>query len=153
MQVALFQPDQAGNVGAVMRVCACMATELHIIQPCGFAMGDKQLRRSAMDYAGLADVTSHADWDAFRAATAGTGRLILLSSKGKASLYDAAFMPGDIILMGSESSGVPDHVAEAADLVLRIPMRPAVRSLNLSVATGIALCEGLRQTGGLPAIS
>lgn len=153
MQVALFQPDQAGNVGAVMRVCACMATPLHIIQPCGFAMGDRQLRRSAMDYAGLADVTSHADWDSFRAATHGKGRLILLSSKGKASLYDTQFAADDIILMGSESSGVPDHVADAADIVLRIPMQPAVRSLNLSVATGIALCEALRQTGGLPAIS
>jgi tRNA (cytidine/uridine-2'-O-)-methyltransferase len=148
MRLALFQPDIAGNVGTILRLAACLGVPVDIIEPCGFPFSDRALRRAGMDYAAATDVTRHADWAAFRADR--PGRLVLLTTKAATSIYDARFMPDDILLLGSESSGAPDHVHAAAALPLRIPLRPGFRSLNVAVAAGIALAEALRQVGGFP---
>jgi tRNA (cytidine/uridine-2'-O-)-methyltransferase len=148
MRIALFQPEIPGNVGAVLRLSACLNVGVDIIDPCGFPFSDKKLRRAGMDYIDHVDMTRHADWATFRAAA--TGRVILLSSKAQTRLTDFAFDPSDILLMGRESSGVPDDVRLACDARVRIPLNPVVRSLNVSVAAGIALSEALRQTGTLP---
>ena len=148
MRLALFQPDQAGNVGAAMRLAACLSVPMDVIEPCGFPWGEKAMRRAGMDYREIANVTRHGDWDAFLGAL--PGRLILLTTGADLALPDARFEPEDSLLMGSESAGAPPFVHERADLRLRIPLSPGARSLNLAVAAGIALAEALRQTGGWP---
>jgi len=148
MRIALYQPDIAGNVGAILRTAACLGIGVDLIEPMGFAWSDKALARSGMDYVGAVDVVRHADWAAF-AAQAG-GRIVLLTTKGAVRLHDAAFADDDILLMGSEGAGVPDDVHDRADMRVVIPMRPGMRSLNISVSAGIVAAEALRQTGGWP---
>jgi len=148
MHVALYQPEIPGNVGAVLRLSACFGVAVDLIEPLGFGFSDKRLKRAGMDYADYVSVTRHADWESFRLRA--PGRIVLLSSKATTSLYAAQFAPEDTLLMGSESAGVPDDVRAQVDLAVRIPLMPGLRSLNLGVATGIALAEALRQTGGLP---
>lgn len=151
MRLALFQPDIAGNVGAIIRLAACWQVPLDIILPCGFAWSDKQLKRAAMDYGGGADVSRHADFAAFAdARMTPETRLIALTSKGSTGLHDLAFAPTDILIMGQESAGLPDFVQDAAAVRVRIPMAAGFRSLNLAMAAAIALGEGLRQTEGFP---
>lgn len=148
MQLALFEPDIPQNVGAMLRLGACFAAPLHIIEPCGFAYDERRIKRVAMDYAELAHVRRHDSWGAFcdfRAAQLPASRLILLSTKGAQSLYDFAFRPADILLVGRESSGVPQPIHAAADAVLRIPMAGDARSLNVVTAAAIALAEAQRQ--------
>ena len=149
MRIALYQPEIPGNVGAVLRLAACFDVGVDIIEPCGFVFSDKRLKRAGMDYADHVRITRHVDWATFRAQTG--GRLVLLSSKATMRLPDYEFASDDILLMGQESAGVPDSVRTACDAQVRIPLIPAMRSLNISVATGIALSEALRQTGGFPA--
>ncbi|HVJ70975.1 MAG TPA: tRNA (cytidine(34)-2'-O)-methyltransferase [Sphingomicrobium sp.] len=149
MRLCLFQPEIAGNVGAVMRLGACVGVPIDLIEPMGFAWDDKRVRRTAMDYIDHVDVTRHSSFDAFREANH-QGRLILFSTKGVESPYEFAFQPDDILLFGKESGGVPPEVAAVAGAVLRIPIRPEVRSFNLATSTALALGEALRQTGGLP---
>jgi tRNA (cytidine/uridine-2'-O-)-methyltransferase len=149
MRIALYQPEIPGNVGAILRLAACFSAGVDIIEPCGFVFSDARMKRAGMDYIAHVEMVRHADWSAFCAAA--KGRLILLSSKASTRLTDFAFAPDDILLMGSESSGVPGQVRDRCDAQVRIPLNPAVRSLNISVATGIALSEALRQTGNLPA--
>lgn len=148
MRIALYQPEIAGNVGAILRLSACLGVAVDIIEPCGFAFSDKRLARAGMDYADQAEIKRHIDWDTFESAR--TGRLVLMTTRGSVSLYEAAFQPGDILLMGSEGSGVPDHVHDKADIRVRIPLRPGFRSLNVGMSAGIAITEALRQTKGLP---
>jgi tRNA (cytidine/uridine-2'-O-)-methyltransferase len=148
MRIALYQPEIPGNVGAILRLSACFGVPIDIIEPTGFVWSDVRVRRAAMDYIDHVTMERHADWDTFAAAR--TGRLILLSSKASHSLYDFEFAPEDVLLMGKESAGVPDAVRDACAASTRIPLTPVVRSLNLAVATGIALGEALRQTGQLP---
>jgi tRNA (cytidine/uridine-2'-O-)-methyltransferase len=145
MRLALYQPDQAGNVGAVLRIAACLAVPLDIIEPCGFPFSDRALKRAGMDYAEMAAVTRHSGWEAFEARL--EGRLILFTTAAAVTLPEAGFEAGDTLLFGSESRGVPEEVHERADLRLRIPQAPGTRSLNLAVAAGIGLAEALRQTG------
>ncbi len=149
MRVALYQPDIAGNVGAVMRTCACLGTPLDLIEPMGFQWDDKRVARAAMDYWDHVSVTRHADWDTFQAQA--RGRLVLLTTRGATPLHDFVFEADDILLFGRESAGVPDEVHARADARVVIPMAPPLRSLNLSVSAAIVLAEGLRQTGGWPA--
>jgi tRNA (cytidine/uridine-2'-O-)-methyltransferase len=151
MRLALYQPDIPGNVGAILRSCACFDVPVDLIEPLGFPWDDKRVRRAGMDYFDHVSIARHADWEAFRAAT--PGRVVLLTSRGSVPLTEAAFEPGDVILMGSESAGAPPHVHEAAGLRVRIPMAPHLRSLNVSVAAAVTLFEALRQTGGLPGSS
>lgn len=151
MHLALFQPDIAGNVGTIIRLAACFAVPVDIIMPCGFPASDKQLKRAAMDYADAASITRHANADAFFAARAATGsRIVLLTSQGDTALPDMRFAPGDCLLLGSESAGVPAEVHARADHRIRIPMAAGFRSLNIAVAAGIGLSEALRQTGQYP---
>lgn len=149
MRIALFQPDIAGNVGTVLRTAACWGVPVDLIEPMGFPWSDRALARAGMDYLAQAAVTRHADWTAFEAQLA--GRLVLLTTRGATPLSGAAFAAGDVLLCGQESAGVPPHVHARADLAVRVPMRPGVRSLNVAVTAAVALAEALRQTAGWPA--
>lgn len=142
MRLALYEPDIAGNVGTLIRTAACLGAGLDVIEPCGFPFGDRAMRRAAMDY--RADAVRHADWAAFSAQVA--GRIVLLTTRGAVPLWEAAFRPDDVLLLGSEGAGVPDAVHARADLRILIPTAPGCRSLNVAVAGGIALAEALRQT-------
>lgn len=144
MRVALFQPDIAGNVGAVLRIGACLATPVDLIEPMGFAWDDKRVARAGMDYIDHVEITRHPDWDAFERQA--QSRIVLLTTKGAIPFHDFAFDPADILLFGSESAGAPGHVHARADARVFIPMAPGLRSLNLSVSVGIVLAEALRQT-------
>lgn len=148
MRLALFQPDIAGNVGAVLRLGACLGAPVDLIEPMGFPWSDRSLKRSAMDYAEQVDVVRHADWDAFVQAL--SGRLVLFTTKGGTPLPRARFEPGDTLIFGSEGAGAPDFVHARAEALVRIPMAAGTRSLNLAVSAGIGLAEALRQTGGWP---
>lgn len=144
MRIALFQPDQAGNVGTILRLAACLGVPVDVIEPCGFPWADRALKRAGMDYAEIANVTRHESWEAFAAQAA--GRIVLLTTRGATPLPTARFEAGDILLLGSESAGAPPAVHHRADVRVRIPQAPGTRSLNLAVAAGIALAEALRQT-------
>jgi len=151
MDIALYQPDIAGNVGAMLRTAACFGARVHIIEPCGFPFSMHGFRRTAMDYADAVSVVRHAAWPTFRSwADEAQRRIVLLTTQSGESLYLTAFAQGDILMMGSEGAGVPADVHDAACLQARIPMAAGMRSLNVGVAAGIALAEALRQTGGLP---
>ena len=148
MRIALFQPEIAGNVGAVLRLGACFDVGIDIIEPMGFPWSDKARKRSAMDYDDKVEVTRHADFDAFRARA--PGRLLLFTTRGGTRMPEAVFQPDDTLLFGSESAGAPDFVHAGVDFAVRIPLAAGLRSLNLSVSAGIALAEALRQTNGWP---
>lgn len=148
MRIALYQPDQAGNVGTILRLAACLGVGVDIIEPCGFAYSDRALKRAGMDYAEIADVKRHNNWDAFERAL--RGRIMLLTTRAGVLLPDARFEADDVLLLGSESSGAPPEVHARANERVRIPQIAAARSLNIAVAAGIALGEALRQTKGWP---
>ena len=151
MRLALYQPDQAGNVGTIIRLAACMGVPLDLIEPLGFPWGDRALKRAGMDYAEIANVTRHADWAAFEASLGGSaalaGRLVLFTTQGDVRLPEARFEAGDVLLFGSESGGVPAVVHARAALRVRIPQVEGTRSLNLAVAAGIGVAEAVRQAG------
>ena len=149
MRVAMFEPEIAGNVGAVMRLCACLDAHLDLIEPMGFVWDDRRVRRAAMDYIDHVEVVRHAGFEAFYG-TLGEGRLVLFTTKASQSAYDYTYSPDDVLLFGKESAGVPDRVVEASDAKVRLPMRAEVRSLNVATSAAIALAEALRQTGTLP---
>ena len=150
MRIALYQPEIAGNVGAVMRLGACLGVAVDLIEPMGFAWDDKRVRRTAMDYIDHVEVVRHAGFEAFRE-TVADRRLILFTTKAERSLYDFEFEPGDILLFGQESAGVPAEVRDNCQAAVRLPIRREVRSLNLASAATLGIGEALRQTGGLPA--
>jgi len=145
MRLALYQPDQAGNVGTILRLAACLGVAVDVIEPCGFPWGDKALKRAGMDYAEIANVTRHGDWAAFEGRLA--GRLVLFTTAGAVPLPEARFEAGDVLLFGSESRGVPEVVHKRAALRVRIPQVAGTRSLNLAVAAGIGAAEAVRQAG------
>jgi tRNA (cytidine/uridine-2'-O-)-methyltransferase len=149
MRIALYEPEIAGNAGAVLRLGACLGVPVDLIEPMGFAWDDARVRRTAMDYIDHVVVTRHKSFAAFRE-TIGEARLILLTTKVDRSLYEASFGPTDILMFGRESAGVPAEVAAACDMKLKIPTVPGVRSLNLAMAAGIAASEALRQLGPAP---
>jgi tRNA (cytidine/uridine-2'-O-)-methyltransferase len=149
MRIALIEPDIAGNLGTILRFAACFNIAVDVIEPCGFPFSDKRLKRAGMDYAAQADVTRHADWDAFR--TVSPGRLVLLTTKASTQYHEIEYFRDDVLLLGSEGAGAPDHAHAAADVRVRIPLRPGFRSLNVAVAAGIVAAEALRQTKGFPA--
>jgi tRNA (cytidine/uridine-2'-O-)-methyltransferase len=149
MRIALYEPEIAGNVGAVLRLGACLGAAVDLIEPMGFAWDDRRVRRTAMDYIDHVTIARHADFDAFRT-TIGSARLVLFTTKSSQSAYDFAFMPDDVLLFGKESGGVPAAIADACHARVRIPMRPQVRSMNLATSTALALGEALRQTATLP---
>ncbi len=148
IRLALYQPDIAPNVGAVLRLGACLGVPVHVIEPCGFAFSSHAWRRSAMDYADLAELHRHESWQAFLDERP-AGRLVAMTTKGAESLWGFAFQPGDTILMGRESAGLPDEVHVAADARLLIPMQPGARSLNVAMAAAIAVAEAGRQVSSV----
>lgn len=148
MRLALFQPDIPQNLGAAVRLAACLGVPLDVIEPCGFPLSDAAIRRSAMDYAALADVTRHACWSDFLTKTETYGRLVLFTTRAARPLHSFAFRPDDVLLFGRESAGAPDEVHAAADARLIIPLAPGARSLNVVTAATLALGEALRQTNG-----
>lgn len=150
MRLALFQPDIPQNLGAAIRLAACLGVELDVIEPCGFPLSDAAIRRAAMDYAAIARVRRHAGWTAFREAQAQSGRLILFTTGGATPLHDFAFAPSDVLLFGRESAGAPPEVHAAADARVLIPLAQGARSLNLVTAATLGLGEALRQTNGFP---
>jgi tRNA (cytidine/uridine-2'-O-)-methyltransferase len=149
MRVALYQPEIAQNVGAVLRLGACFGVPVDLIEPFGFQWDDRRVRRTAMDYIHHVEVSRHASFDALVSTTSGS-RLILFTAKAAQSAYAFRFEASDVLLFGKESGGVPPDVAAACDSALRIPIRSEVRSFNLATSVALALGEALRQTGDLP---
>jgi tRNA (cytidine/uridine-2'-O-)-methyltransferase len=151
VRLAFLQPDIPQNLGASLRLAACFGVAVDIIEPCGFPLTDKALRRAALDYGEKVEVLRHDGWASFLESRTGiSGRLILFSTRGADSLAGFSFEPGDCLLFGRESAGATDEAHEAADGCVRIPLEGDARSLNVSMAAGVALWEALRQTGALP---
>ena len=151
MRLALFEPDIPQNAGSLMRLGACLGVGIDLIEPAGFLLTDRTLKRAGMDYLDKAEVTRHASWEAFRAAhRARGGRLLVLTAKGALSYTDYEFADQDALLLGRESAGAPQEVHDAADARLRIPLKPGLRSLNVALAGAMVLGEALRQTKGFP---
>lgn len=152
MRLALYQPDIPQNCGALIRLGACLGVALDIIEPCGFLLDDKRLRRAGLDYHAQASLARHRSWSAFQAARqaggAASGRLLLLTTGGDRPYTDFAYARGDTLLLGRESAGVPEEVHDAADARLVIPVQPGCRSLNVAQAAAMVLGEALRQTQG-----
>jgi tRNA (cytidine/uridine-2'-O-)-methyltransferase len=154
IRIALYQPDIAPNTGTILRLCACLGIEAHIIEPAGFPVSDRAFRRAGMDYMAQVKLTRHVDWTAFEAWRRAEGaRLLLMTTAATTSYLDHRYAAGDILLLGRESAGVPAEVHAAADLRLLIPMRPGLRSINVAMATAIVSGEALRQTGGFAAVA
>lgn len=151
MRIALYQPDIAQNTGTILRLCACLGIEAHIIEPAGFAVSDRAFRRAGMDYLDHVSLIRHASWTAFESFRRDARlRLVLLTTHARSSYLDHAFAPHDVLLLGRESRGVPDAVHQAADARIAIPMKAGLRSLNVAVAAACVAGEALRQTGGHP---
>lgn len=149
--MALFQPDIPQNLGAALRLGACLDVGVDVIEPCGFPLSSREIRRAAMDYGALARVTRHDGWADFRRDRhVKPARLLLFTTRAAQPFNSFEFRPDDILLFGRESVGAPPEVHEAADARLFIPLSPGARSLNLATAAAMALGEALRQTDGFP---
>ena len=147
MRIALYEPDIPQNTGTILRLCACLGIEVHIIEPAGFPTSDRAFRRAGMDYLDQVEIMRHASWVAFeRWRLEARSRLILLTTHASLSYLDHAYGADDILLFGRESSGVPSAVHEAADARVLVPMREGLRSLNVAMVAAMAVGEALRQT-------
>lgn len=148
MRIALFEPDIPQNAGTILRLAACLGLDAHLIGPAGFPTTDRAFRRAGMDYLDRVAFTRHDSWGQFDGWRRGQGaRLVLFTTRGAMPYLAFRFMPGDILLFGRESAGVPDAVHQAADARLFIPMRSGMRSLNVAMACAMAVGEALRQSG------
>lgn len=146
LSIALYQPDIAGNTGTILRLAACVGLDVHIIEPAGFDLSDRNLKRAGMDYLEMAALTRHLDWSAFEQWRRHESRRLALFSTKAALPYTAFdFTTRDVLLFGRESAGVPEHVHAAADARLVIPMQPGARSLNLALSVAMVAGEALRQ--------
>jgi tRNA (cytidine/uridine-2'-O-)-methyltransferase len=151
MRLALFQPDIPQNLGAALRLGACLDVPVDVIEPCGFPLSDRAVARAAMDYAASAEVKRHVSWGKFlEDPLRGQGRLILFTTRGAVPFHEHKYLAGDVLLFGRESAGVPPEVHAAADARLYIPLAAGARSLNVVAAAAMALGEALRQTKGFP---
>jgi len=147
MHVALYEPDIAPNAGTILRLCACLGVAAHIIEPSGFPVSDRAFRRAGMDYLDQVNLTRHDSWDAFEAwRRAANLDLVLLTTRAATSYLDHRYTDDDVLLFGRESAGVPETVHAAADTRLTIPLRPGLRSLNVTIACAMVVGEALRQT-------
>ncbi len=149
MRIALFEPDIPPNLGTILRLGACLDVPVHVIEPCGFPFSVQAVRRSAMDYLEHAAIHRHESWASFTAERP-AGRLVLLTTKAAIPYTAFRFAPDDILLLGRESRGAPDHVHAAADARLVIPIRASLRSINVATAAAMVLGEALRQLDGFP---
>jgi tRNA (cytidine/uridine-2'-O-)-methyltransferase len=148
VRIALYEPDIPQNAGTILRLCACLGIEAHIVEPAGFPVTDRAFRRAGMDYLDQVTIVRHASFPAFDEWRRGRElRLVLLTTAAERSYLDHAFSPQDVVLLGRESAGVPESVHRAADARLRIPMREGLRSLNVAMAAAMVAGEALRQTG------
>ena len=151
MRIALYEPDIPQNTGTILRLAACLGVEAHIIEPAGFPTSDRAFRRAGMDYLDQVSIMRHASWTVFDAWRRSEGlRLILFTTAVTESYLDHGYRPGDVLMFGRESAGVPDAVHQAADARLVVPMRPGLRSINVAMVAAMALGEAMRQTEGLP---
>src|SRR5690606_35774333 len=147
-RIALYQPDIAGNTGAILRLAACLGVAVDIIEPAGFDLSDRNLRRAGMDYLEMASLTRHVDFDRFEQWRLDESRrLLLFSTRATLAYTDFTYADGDILLFGRESAGVPDHVHDRADMRLLIPMKGGGRSLNIALSAAMAAGEAVRQFG------
>jgi len=154
MRLALYEPDIPQNTGAMLRLAACLGVAVDVIEPCGFLLDDRRLRRAGMDYIDRVDLVRHSSWQAFLRITEGStdgGRLVLLTTRGDLPYCSFAFDRTDTLLVGRESAGVPDAVHAAAAARLVVPMQAGVRSLNVALTAAMVLGEALRQTSGFAA--
>ncbi len=148
MRLALYQPDIPQNLGAAIRLAACLGLPLDVIEPCGFPLTDTALKRSAMDYGRHANLTRHASLTAFLAAPEREGgRLVLVETDGAVGFQDFQYSSGDTLVLGRESAGSPGELYAAAQASVRIPMQRGLRSLNVAMAGAVVLTEAMRQTG------
>ena len=146
LSLALYQPDIAGNTGTLLRLGACLGIDVEVIEPAGFDLSDRNLKRAGMDYLEMARLVRHVDFDAFERTRREAGRrIVLLTTRGATDYRDVAFGPDDVLLFGRESAGVPDRVHDLADIRAVIPMQPGARSLNLAVSAAMVVGEALRQ--------
>jgi len=149
MRVALYQPDIPQNTGTILRLAACLNVAVDVIEPAGFDLSSRALKRAALDYFEAVSMTRWNSFAAFKGATQAQGsRIVLLTTRAATAYTSVTFQPADILLTGRESAGVPADVHAAADLCVRVPMREDLRSLNVAVALAMVLGEALRQTGG-----
>jgi tRNA (cytidine/uridine-2'-O-)-methyltransferase len=150
MRIALYEPDIPQNTGTILRLCACLQLEAHIIEPAGFPVTDRAFRRAGMDYLDRVSITRHGSFEAFEHwRRAGQLQLVLLTTAAETSYLDHAFRNDQVLLFGRESAGVPAAVHAAANERLRIPIAEGLRSLNVAMAVALVAGEALRQTGGL----
>ena len=149
MKIILFQPDMAGNLGAAMRSCACLGIPLEVIEPCGFPLTAKALRRTAMDYGAPDTLIRHTSWETYGEKPE-SGRLVLFTTKGATPLTEFEFRADDRLIFGRESAGATEEVHARADARVIIPIADGARSFNLATSVAIAAYEALRQTNGLP---
>ncbi len=147
MRIALFQPDIPQNAGAVFRLGTCLGIPIDIIEPCGFILDDRRLKRVVMDYGTGADIERHASWETWQTARH-SSRILLLTTQGTDHYTDFNFQDSDTLLLGRESAGVPAEVHAAADARLIVPMAQGARSLNVVTAAAMVIGEAIRQTGG-----
>jgi len=151
MRIALYEPDIPQNTGTILRLCACLDIEAHIIEPAGFPVTDRAFRRAGMDYLDQVALTRHRSFDAFEEWRRRQGlSLVLLTTAAERSYLDHTFRNDQVLLFWPESAGVPDSLHSAANARLRVPMRPGMRSLNVAMVAAIVAGEALRQTGALP---
>jgi len=150
IHIALYEPDIPQNTGTVLRMAACLGLPVEVIEPCGFVWGGKHMRRSSMDYLEHVEVTRHLNWAAFQKGLAGQRR-VLLSTKAEQAYTAFDFHPGDILILGRESAGVPERVHDAVDARVTIPLKPGLRSFNLAIAAAMVVSEALRQLDAFPA--
>ena len=148
LSIALYQPDIAGNTGTIMRLAACLGLTVEVVEPTGFDMSDRNLRRAGMDYLSAVTLTRHLDWKHFDAWRRKNSRRLILASTKAAQIYtDFSYRPDDILLFGRESAGVPHHVHEIAEGRVLIPMQAGQRSINVAMSAAMIAGEALRQTG------
>lgn len=148
LSIALYQPDIAGNAGTIMRLAACLGLTVEVIEPAGFDLSDRNLRRAGMDYLSVVTLRRHLDWSHFDVWRRESRRRLVLASTKAAGVYtDFVYAPDDILLFGRESAGVPDHVHEIVDARVLIPMQSGQRSINVAMSAAMIAGEALRQTG------
>ena len=152
MRIALYEPDIPQNTGTILRLCACLGLEAHIIEPAGFPATDRAFRRAGMDYLDQVEIVRHASWAAFEDWRRGKRlSLVLVTTAAERSYLDHSYRDDEMLLFGRESAGVPEAVHQAADARLRIPIAKGLRSLNVAMAAAMVAGEALRQTGAFPA--
>ncbi|MEJ2624192.1 MAG: tRNA (cytidine(34)-2'-O)-methyltransferase [Pseudolabrys sp.] len=151
MRLALYEPDIAQNTGTILRLCACLGLEAHIIEPAGFPVSDRAFRRAGMDYLDRVALTRHPSFAAFEDWRRGAGlSLTLLTTAADHSYLDHRFGTNEVLLLGRESAGVPEAVHRAADARLKVPIRADMRSLNVAMTAAMMAGEALRQMGEFP---